>query len=115
MIHALFAAIDARDPAAFSRFIDPDCVFRFGNQPAVSGRAAITEYVTGFFASIQALRHELVELIETPQASICHGFVTYTRHDGSTLRVPFCNVFKPGRAGIGEYLIFADNSTLYTP
>ena len=37
MIKALFDAIDARDIASFGRFLAPDCVFRFGNQPPVAG------------------------------------------------------------------------------
>jgi hypothetical protein len=39
--------------------------------------------------------------------------VTYTRHDGSTLRVPFANVFKVDAGLVAEYLIFVDVSRLY--
>ena len=44
---------------------------------------------------------------------VCHGRVTYTRKDNSTLTVPFANVMKLDAKGIYKYLIFADTSDLY--
>jgi hypothetical protein len=46
-------------------------------------------------------------------ALVCHGTVTYTRHDSSTLTVPFANIFKVHGELIDEYLIFIDVSQLY--
>jgi len=113
MIKTLFAAIDARDLAAFGRFLAPDCEFRFGNQAPVCGHQAVLGYVGGFFESVRALQHELTASWETADALICHGMVTYTRHDGSQLCVPFCNVLKLADGLVREYLIFADTTPLY--
>jgi hypothetical protein len=44
---------------------------------------------------------------------ICHGIVTYTRHDSSTLSVPFANIFRLDGDLIREYLIYVDVSELY--
>jgi ketosteroid isomerase-like protein len=115
MIQALFDAIDARDIASFGCFLAPDCMFRFGNQPPVAGLERVIAHVDGFFDSVRALRHELSTVWETADALICHGMVTYTRHDGSELCVPFCNVLKLADGRIREYLIFADTSMLYRP
>jgi len=115
MIKALFDAIDARDIASFGRFLAPDCVFRFGNQPPVAGFDRVLAHVAGFFDSVRALGHELSTVWETADALICHGMVTYTRHDGSELSVPFCNVLKLADGRIREYLVFADTSMLYRP
>jgi hypothetical protein len=41
--------------------------------------------------------------------------VSYRRHDGSELTVPFANILKGSEEGIREYLIFADTSRLYAP
>jgi TRAP-type uncharacterized transport system substrate-binding protein len=46
---------------------------------------------------------------------ICHGTVTYTRHDASTLTVPFANIFRTRDDLIDEYLIYVDASALYLP
>lgn len=113
MIQALFAAIDHKDAAEFGTFLTDDCVFRFGNQPAVQGRDAVQQYVGGFFSSVKALSHDIQQKWRTDDAVICHGVVTYTRHDGSLLAVPFCNVLKTVGDHVQEYLIFADTSALY--
>ena len=108
----LFAAIDARDAAAFGRFLHEDAVFQFGNAPAVRGRVAISEMVAGFFASISGVQHELAEVWQPPGTLICHGTVRYTRHDASTLAVPFANILLLEGELAREYRIFTDISAL---
>ncbi|MEQ8514764.1 MAG: nuclear transport factor 2 family protein [Chromatocurvus sp.] len=109
----LFKAIDARDSIRFAALLHPDAVFQFGNAPAVHGREAIREVVAGFFASIAAVEHGLVEAWQPPGALICHGTVTYTRHDGSTLTVPFANVLGLEAGVVRDYRIYVDISALY--
>lgn len=113
MLNELFRAIDARDADAFASFLSADCTFRFGNLPAVTGQDQVREFVAGFFASVAALSHVIEARWTVPGGLICHGTVTYTRHDGSTLTVPFANVFGLAPEGIASYLIFADTSRLY--
>ncbi len=112
-MQALFQTIDNQDSEAFAQWLAEDASFRFGNQPAVVGRDAIRDYVQGFFASLQALSHQLEQQWTTADGVVCHGQVTYTRHDGSLLTVPFCNVLNMTDGKVHEYLIFADTSALY--
>jgi uncharacterized protein (TIGR02246 family) len=112
-IDQLFAAIDSRDAQAFAAFLSPDARFCFGNQPPVRGREAIAEVVAQFFAALRGLRHRLEERWVLGDAAIVTGIVTYTRHDGSTLSVPFANVFKLREGMISDYRIFADASALF--
>lgn len=112
---ALFAAIDARDAGRFAAFLASDVRFRFGNLEPVHGREAVAAFVDGFFASIAAVAHELALLRVAGDVVLAHGHVTYTRGDGSTLRVPFANVFTLDTAGlIRDYLIFVDNHALFS-
>ena len=113
MISELFSSIDSKDPQGFAAFLAPDCVFRFGNQPEVSGEGAIEAYVAGFFDSIAAVSHEISASWDLPEGVVCHGHVSYTRLDGSVLTVPFANIMKLSPAGITDYRIFADTSQLY--
>jgi uncharacterized protein (TIGR02246 family) len=112
-INDLLAAIDRKDAKAFAAFLTPDATFCFGNNPAVAGREAIEAAVAGFFKAIKAVSHCLESQWSSPDAAICTGVVTYTRHDGSTLRVPFANVMKLRPGGIHDYRIFTDNSALF--
>ena len=109
----LFNSIDNKDTEAFLGFLSADVVFRFGNGNPVSGRATVAEVVSGFFDSIREIHHDLVSIWDKEEAVICHGTVTYTRHDSTTLSVPFANVLGVGDGLIEEYLIFADVSELY--
>ena len=109
----LFQAIDNQDTEGFVSFLDTNVVFRFGNADPVNGKAATGEVVGGFFGSIKGIKHELVNLWEIDDAVICHGMVTYTRHDSSKLSVPFANIFGMKGKLIKEYQIFVDVSELY--
>ena len=109
----LFSSIDNRDGDAFAAFLADDVEFRFGNAEPVKGRAAVHAAVSGFFQSISAVRHQLDRVWRTDDAAVCHGNVTYTRHDGSTLGVPFANVMYLRDGLVVNYLIFADVSSLY--
>ena len=111
----LFAAIDSKDADAFVAFLSEDAVFAFGNLPPVSGKAAIREMLTGFFGSIRALHHEVTDTWTLPDVFVAIGQVTYTRHDGSALSVPFADVLRMKKGLVREYLIYVDASRLYAP
>jgi uncharacterized protein (TIGR02246 family) len=113
-LEKLFATIDAKDAAAFAEFLTEDAVFRFGNGAPARGRDAVREAVAQFFAGVKALQHVVRESWVVPGAAVMHGQVTYTRHDGSQLSVPFANVLKLDGTRVREYLVFADASTLWS-
>lgn len=111
----LFAAIDARDAAAFVELLTPDAQFRFGNAPTVTGSEAIGIAAGQFFAAIASCRHRLLRTLTGSDgaATACEGIVTYTRHDGSAISVPFVNVFELRGDKIAAYRIYIDNSPLF--
>jgi ketosteroid isomerase-like protein len=108
----LFDTIDRKDADGFAAFLTEDAVFKMGNGHPVTGKAAIREMVKGFFVGLKGLRHEVTEEWTFGSAALCHGTVTYTRQDGSELRVPFANVLKLQDSLIREYLVFIDVSEL---
>ena len=112
-LERLFKTIDAKDAEGFAQFLTEDAVFRFGNGEPARGRPAVRDAVAGFFAGVKSLRHTLSESWSHPDVLVMHGEVTYTRHDGSQLSVPFANVFKLNGTLVREYLVFADVSKLW--
>ena len=112
-VYELFQSIDKQDIDAFLTFLADDVFFRFGNAEPVHGKNNVGNIVKGFFESIKAIQHDISETWSLDESIICHGFVTYTRHDNSTLTVPFANIFKLDGQAITEYLIYADLSQLY--
>jgi ketosteroid isomerase-like protein len=109
----VFAAIDAGNAAGFVDFLTPDAQFRFGNAPVVVGRDAIHAAAAGFFAAIASSRHRMLGRWYGAATAVCEGEVTYTRHDGSTISVPFANVFELRGDKIAAYRIYIDNSSLF--
>ena len=112
-IDDLFKAIDGKDAERFASFISADGTFLFGNAPAVCGRQAIRDAVSGFFDSVRSLSHEVQTVSEEGAQIWSRGVVTYVRHDGSTLIAPFCNYFQVGDSGVRHYQIYVDASALY--
>ena len=111
----LFASIDKMDTEGFLRFIHEDATFRFGSSPAVTGHAGIRAAVEGFFASFAALRHDLQRVIADGETAVCEGEVTYTRHDGSKITLPFVNVFEVNGELITQYRVYIDIGPLFQP
>ncbi len=109
----LFAAIDRRDACEFARFLTPTAEFRFGNAPAVTGRADIVAAVQGFFGMIRGCRHELTATWAGPASAVREGHVTYTVPNGSTVLVPFANVFETEGVLISRYRIYIDSAPLF--
>lgn len=109
----LFKSIDAKDADRFASFVAEDGVFLFGNAPAVNGRGAIRDAVAGFFGSVRALSHEIQGVTEAGGQLWSRGIVTYVRHDGSSLTVPFGNYFEMREGKIRHYQIYVDASALY--
>jgi len=110
----LLAVIDARDADGFVAFLTPDAAFRFGNAPAVHGREAIRAAVAGFFSVIGGCRHRLIGTWNGPGTAVGEGEVTYTRLDGSTVTIPFVNVFGLEGERVASYRIYIDNAPLFS-
>ncbi|MGB5347935.1 MAG: nuclear transport factor 2 family protein [Woeseia sp.] len=113
LLDDLFAAIDKKNTQQMLARLSPDVAFRFGAAPAVQRRAPVGEAVDGFFASIAGLRHKLAKIYIDGDTVVCEGNVTYTRHDTSTITLPFANVFEFDGDLIKGYRIYADIAPLY--
>ncbi len=109
----LLLAVDSGDARRFVSFLTPDASFRFGNADCVVGSEAIQVMVAGFFGAIASSRHELLNSWGVAPSVACEGTVTYTRHDGSLLCVPFVNAFDLHDRKIASYRIYIDNSALF--
>ena len=112
MAQLLFQSIDNKDTETFLSFLADDVSFRFGNASPVTGKTSVAEAVSSFFSSIKAIHHQLTASWNKADAVICHGTVTYTRHDSTTLCFPFANFLNLEKGLVREYLIFTDISDL---
>jgi len=109
----LFSDIDAQDTPRFLAYLRPDAQFRFGSAPAVKGTEEICAAVDGFFATIAGLSHVIGKSWSYGDTVVCEGEVTYRRHDGSEITLPFANVFDMDGDSIARYKIYMDIGPLY--
>jgi ketosteroid isomerase-like protein len=109
----VFAVVDAGDADGFVGLLAPDAEFRFGNVPVIVGHPAIRAAAAAFFAAIASSRHRLLGTWNGPAGTVCEGEVTYTRHDGSVISLPFANVLELQGEKISAYRIYIDNSSLF--
>jgi limonene-1,2-epoxide hydrolase len=113
LLDDLFASIDEKNVKRFLRFLTDDATFRFGSAEPVNGHAEIREAVEGFFATITGSKHVLGTIIADGGTLVCEGEVTYTRHDGTEITLPFANIFEFEGDVIAHYKIYADAAPLY--
>ncbi len=109
----LFEAIDRMDVDGFVAFLSEEASFRFANAPAVTGKENIHSVVSNFFSNIKSIQHTIGGVWEQDAIVICEGEVTYTRHDGQELPLPFMNSFRMKGALIDDYRIYMDISPLF--
>ena len=109
----MFSRSDAKDVDGWTALMTADVHFVFGNGDPIDGRDKVHEVIAGFFDSIQAIKHEVLEAWTVDDKLFQKLQVTYTRLDGGVLSVPAANILTMREGLIGEYLIYVDNSALY--
>ncbi len=114
-IESLFNDIDKMDADKFASYLEEDVSFRFGNAPVVTGKKAVRDAVDGFFKSIKGIRHKKLKMWVHTDSVLYQGIVTYTRHDGTEVTLPYLNVFFLNGEKIKEYLIYMDVNPLFAP
>ena len=109
----VYQSIDRADAAKFASYLTPNGSFRFANHPSVTGNQEVEDFVDGFFKSMKCISHSNLEYWATEDAVFVNGTVTYTRHNETTLSLPFSCTWKMKEHLIDQYLIFIDSSELY--
>ena len=113
-IGRVFAVVDNRDADGFAALFAPDGRFVFGNADPIMGPAAIAETVGGFFATIDGLRHRVVNRWEIGSDAVAELGVEYCRLDGKLVSVPAVTIFTRDDTGlISDYRIFVDLEPLF--
>lgn len=109
-----FRDVDTKDIRRLAPWLSEDVEMRFGNQPALHGKRAVVEALSGFFETISAMSHRLKDVVIEGQSVASEALVTYTRPDGSTLTLPVCSVVRVTSDGLLASLrIYIDISELY--
>jgi hypothetical protein len=112
-LESIGKSIDSLDADRFAEFLTDDCLFRFGNQPDVTGKIPTRDYVAAFFKMIGGCEHSVIDFWTKENSVVWQGEVLYTRLDGKKVNVRFTNIFALKDNLIREYLIYIDNTPLF--
>ena len=115
IIRAMFAAADSGDLEGQLSFVTDDISLAFGNATPVVGKQAISSQTNQFLTTVRGFRHEIHAIWSVHDADVLIGQMTvhYTKHDGSSVSLPCCNVFHMRGDLIGDYRIYMDVSPLF--
>jgi ketosteroid isomerase-like protein len=113
LVHAMFAALDAKDVEALGAWMTDDVRLQIGNTPAVNGKAGFVGSLQAFFASVASVRHTVTNVWSDIDAVIVELRVHYTRFDGAELTLPCCNVFRVRDGAVADYRVYMDITPVY--
>jgi ketosteroid isomerase-like protein len=113
---AFFADVDKKDINALAAWFGEDITARFGSNPPIAGRAAVTEAFRGFYDSIAGMRHSRDQVFVDGNSICSAATVTYTRHDGSEVSMPAATILHREPSGkLDRLFIYIDINPLYAP
>jgi ketosteroid isomerase-like protein len=110
---AIFADIDTFDPDKFVAHLTDNVVFRFGNGEPVVGRAAVREAVAGFFTTISALTHHVLQTWDIDETSIAKIDIEYVRTDGKHVTVPNADILVFDGDLVSNWQIYIDLAPVF--
>jgi hypothetical protein len=110
----VFRRVDGFSPADFAELFAPDGKLVFANGDPMIGPAAIEAGVSGFFGTINGLRHTIVNEWHARGDTVLELGVTYDRLDGKQLTIPVVAIYHRRDDGlIDDYRVFFDLAPVY--
>lgn len=112
----LFSRGEAHDAEGFASFFAEPSVYQFANFTPCYDRAAIIASAKAFFASIQAVHHDIRTLSAVDAETVLIEMdVHYWRLDGSHIALPCSDTLRAKDGKVTELRIFMDVAPLADP
>lgn len=113
-IHDLYSTIDRLDVPGTTAYFADDGVVVFGNNPPAVGHDAIAGALTGFWATIGGMHHEIKHTWTSDGATVLEAVCSYTRHSGETVPIGCSTVIERRPDGLIDSLrIYIDLAPLF--
>jgi len=115
LIQQIHKADEALDVDAFVNLLASDVELRLGSSPSVQGKEQVRQAIAYFFGTIKGIKHRLIQFWEQGDTIIFQAEVTYTRHDGSQVTLPYVDVLERSDGLVKNYKIYIDLAPLQQP
>ena len=106
-------SIEALDMDKFLSFFAVDCTMGFASYPLVHGLEGVRAMIGPVFVGVAGMRHQRMGLWVDDDATVARGEVTDTRHDKSTVTIPFMTHFVLAEGRIRSTRVCIDVAPLY--
>ena len=113
LVQQLSEALDHKQIEAVLELLTENCRFQASNSDPIYGKEAIGVTLDSFFKSVRGTQHQTTDWFVSENHLAIRGWVTYTRLDTSTLRIPFCDILLLQDGKIADYQIYIDWSDLF--
>ena len=114
-VKQIFADIDSMNPDQFVAHLSEDVVFRFGNGDPVVGRADVRAAVAGFYSSIGAMTHHLIQTYDSGDTTVAQIDVEYERLDGKSVITPNADILVFDGELVKNWQIYIDLAPVFAP
>jgi ketosteroid isomerase-like protein len=109
----LYASVDGMHLDAFVAGLTPDVEVVVGNNPTMRGREAVKEGIGCFWSTIQGLKHNFVNVVESQGLTFLEAKVDYRRKDGRRVTVPVVTVLERNGDLVKSLRIYFDLAPVY--
>lgn len=114
-IRAYFREVDAMRPQGLTQWYAPQGSFRFANNEAVTGHAAIVETLNAFYATVTAMHHRELGVWVDADSGVFEAEVTFETKDGRTVRIPAASILRVENGLILDFRFIMDAAPLTPP
>jgi ketosteroid isomerase-like protein len=112
-IAAYFAEVDRMSPDGLVAWYTDDGRFRFGNNPAVQGKAAVADVLRGFYGSITSMSHARTGCWVDGESGVREAEVTFGLPDGRTITIPAVSVLRTRDGKVDDFRMVMDAAPLF--
>ena len=107
---ALFGAIDRFDAEAFNGFFASGASYTVSNYPPYVGRDEIATAAAAWWASVNSLRHDILEVFPFPGGFVSRLEVTYGLKDGREVTLPVAAITHTAAEKITQHRLYLNDS-----
>jgi len=109
---ALFGAIDRFDAEAFNGFFASGASYTVSNYPPYVGRDEIATAAAAWWASVNSLRHDILEVFPFPGGFVSRLEVTYGLKDGREVTLPVAAITHTAAEKTTQHRLYLNDSPL---
>ena len=80
-------SLDNKDLKQYSTYLSSDIMLQINNQPAISGKSEVVNYLEQYWKTFESVEHDLLTIYGKDEAFLLEAMNDYRRNDGKMVQV----------------------------